>query len=73
MAASVLQPRRLGEQLPVGCAQLVLERHSGGVAYQEMVAKMTKQSMWVVVKMKRSQGAAWRWSCFLLSRKLESN
>ena len=28
MAASVLQPRRLGEQLPVGCAQLVLERHS---------------------------------------------
>ena len=40
--------------------EVVKDEGKGGDAYQEMVAKMTKQSMWVVVKMKRSQGAAWR-------------
>ena len=37
------QPRRLGGQLPAGYGWILLSRHGGGDAYQELVARMENQ------------------------------
>ena len=61
-------PRRLGGQLPAGYGGILLLRHGGGDAYQELVARMEEQ-LRSEVKMEKTQGAAWQWSCFPLWKK----
>ena len=52
-------PRRLGGQLPAGYGWILLSRHGGGDAYQELVARMENQ-LRSKVKMEKTRGAAWR-------------
>ena len=57
------QPWKPGGQLPAGSAGLLLVRHDGGDAYQELEARMVLQLMLKVemkMKSKSTQGAAWR-------------
>ena len=61
-------PEKPGGQLPAGCGGPLPWRHDGGDAYQELVARMEKQ-LRSKVKMEKTRGAAWQWSCFPLWKK----
>ena len=61
-------PERPGGQLPAGYGGILLLRHGGGDAYQELVARLELQMRSETV-MRLTQSVAWRWTCSPLMRK----